>query len=109
MNLELIHTYFRFFSNKDTDGLADLFAEDIVLKDWEIHGEGKKEVISKNQDIFNSVDTISVEPIHIDLINTTAYCEIEITINNMEKIKVLDIISVDQSGMINLISAYRQF
>ena len=109
MNLELIHNYFRLFSNKDIEGLADLFAEDVVLKDWEFYGEGKEEVVSNNQRIFNSVDTVFVNPILIELINNTAYCEIEITINNKEKIKVLDIISLDQSGMINSISAYRQF
>ena len=37
------------------------------------------------------------------------YFEIVITNNNKRKQKVLDVISVNQSGMINLISAYWQF
>ena len=56
-----ILNYFKKFSNKDIDGLSLLFDESVILKDWEIFAKGKAEVLDAISNIFNSVDSISIE------------------------------------------------
>tara|TARA_B100001146_G_C15919856_1_gene322538 strand:- start:180 stop:503 length:324 start_codon:yes stop_codon:yes gene_type:complete len=104
----LIKTYFQIFSNKDIEGLEKLFSDEVILKDWEIFVEGKKEVVEANRNIFNSVDSISVELNELYLDGLVAVCLIEITINKEEILKVIDVIKFNEEMEIIEVSAYKQ-
>ena len=105
---ELVTKYFEDFSNKDLEKLSDIFSEEITLQDWDIHAEGKQNVLEANKNIFNSVDTISVNLNQLYIDDNVATCIIEIVINNKETLKVIDIIKIDTDGKIKEISAYKQ-
>ena len=105
---ELLTKYFEDFSNKDLEKLSDIFSEEITLQDWDIHAEGKQNVLEANKNIFNSVDTISVNLNQLYIDDNVATCIIEIVINNEETLKVIDIIKIDTDGKIKEISAYKQ-
>lgn len=106
----LLIDYFNFFSKKDLKNLTNMFSSDVKLFDWEISALGIDEVVTANENIFNSVDTIEVflKNIYKNEINNSFVCEIEIKINNDNVLKVIDIISFDEKNKINLISAYKQ-
>ena len=55
--------YFETFSSKDLNGLASMFADNIMLRDWTGDATGKEKVLTANQDIFDAVDTIQVTPL----------------------------------------------
>jgi len=105
---ELLKTYFEYFSNKDLEKLSEMFSEKIILQDWNILAEGKENVIVANQNIFNSVETISVNLNELYIDHNVATCILEIVINNKETRKVIDIIKIDASGKIKEISAFKQ-
>tara|TARA_B100000749_G_scaffold123339_1_gene94411 strand:+ start:351 stop:674 length:324 start_codon:yes stop_codon:yes gene_type:complete len=105
---KLIKTYFQAFSNKNIEKLERLFSDEVILKDWEISVEGKKEVLEANKNIFNSVDSISAELNELYLDNLVAVCLIEITINKEEVLKVIDVIKFNDEMKIIEVSAYKQ-
>ena len=105
---ELVIKYFEDFSNKDLAKLSDIFSEKIRLQDWDILAVGKQNVLEANKNIFNSVDTISVNLKELYIDKNVATCIIEIVINNEETLKVIDIIKIDTNGKIKEISAYKQ-
>ena len=105
---KLIKTYFQAFSNKNIEKLERLFSDEVILKDWEIFAEGKKEVLEANKNIFNSVDSISAELNELYLDNLVAVCLIEITINKEEVLKVIDVIKFNDQMEIVEVSAYKQ-
>ena len=105
---ELVTKYFEDFSNKDLEKLSDIFSEEIILQDWDILAEGKQNVLEANKNIFNSVDTISINLNEIYIDDSVATCIIEIVINDEETLKVIDIIKIDNDGKIKEISAYKQ-
>ena len=105
---ELVTKYFKDFSNKDLEKLSDIFSEEITLQDWDILAEGKQNVLEANKNIFNSVDTISINLNELYIDDNVATCIIEIVINNEETLKVIDIIKIDTDGKIKEISAYKQ-
>ncbi len=105
---ELVIKYFEDFSNKDLAKLSDIFSEKIRLQDWDILADGKQNVLEANKNIFNSVDTISVNLKELYIDKNVATCIIEIVINNEETLKVIDIIKIDTNGKIKEISAYKQ-
>ena len=104
--------YFELFSNQDIEGLSELLADDICLIDWEINEIGINNVITANKNIFNSVDSIYVEPKIICVKENIAMCKIDIIINknleNEEHLKVIDILSFNDKNLISRISAYKQ-
>lgn len=105
--LEITKHYFNIFSQKKISELSDLFSEDIKLRDWENQARGKTEVLEVNKKIFDMVKTINVLPLKLNRVGQKVYCELEITINNEEKILVLDVITFNDDFKISNIDAYK--
>ena len=103
--------YFTTFSEKDSEGLRSMFANNITLRDWEIMANGIDEVVDTNQNIFDSVETIIATPITVFDFEASEYsvvvAELEITINDEETILVTDILEFDDSEKIKSIRAYK--
>ena len=99
--------YFKDFSNKDITALKKIFANDIVLRDWEIEAKGIDAVIKANENIFNNVISIMVEPQNLYQEENIVIGEIKIEINNSEIIYVLDLIEFNEENKIKRIFAYK--
>jgi len=99
--------YFKTFSSKDLNGLASMFADNIMLRDWTGDATGKEKVLTANQDIFDAVDTIQVTPLTLYQEDNTVIAEIEIEVNGDEKLMVVDVIDYDDNGLITSIRAYK--
>ena len=106
--IELAKKYFDYFSKKDVQNIKNIFSEDITLKDWEIEATGINDVIQSKKKIFNSVESIIVTPKNIYQDNFVLICEIDIIINNTEKLKVIDILKFNENYKIKEISAFKQ-
>lgn len=108
---EKLKQYFETFSNKDLDGLAEMFSEDVILTDWEIYEVGKENVLNANKRIFDSVDNISVHPYCFYGGNNSYAVELTIEVtneNSLEELQVVDIITFDENGLIDCIKAYKK-
>lgn len=99
--------YFSTFSSKDLNKLKKIFSKKIILRDWENIANGVDEVCRVNQKIFNSVDSIHVDPINIYIDGNIAIGDLIITINGKESIRVVDILEFDQDLNIVSIKAYK--
>jgi hypothetical protein len=108
--VELLNNYFNFFSEKNINGLRDMFSENVELIDWEVRSVGIESVVKSNENIFNSAETIVVTLLNIyeNMSEKSFCCELLISINNNSIIKVIDIITFDKENKIKLISAYKQ-
>jgi hypothetical protein len=103
----LANAYFLAFSNKDLFKIQSMFSQNIILRDWDITAQGFDQVSAANQKIFDSVSTIVVNPINIFVDEHTVIGELEITINNLEVIKVVDLIEFNQDLKIVAIKAFK--
>ena len=103
--------YFTTFSEKDSDGLRNMFSNDVYLRDWEILANGIDEVVAANQDIFDNVESIVATPIRVwDFLShedNVVVAELEIVVNGEEKLLVTDILEFDDDEKIKSIRAYK--
>ena len=103
--------YFTTFSEKDSDGLRNMFSNDVYLRDWEILANGIDEVVAANQDIFDNVESILATPIRVwDFLShedNVVVAELEIVVNGEEKLLVTDILEFDDDEKIKSIRAYK--
>ena len=99
--------YFKCFSNKNLEELKSFFSETVYLRDWDIEAKGIKRVLEANKKIFDSVETINVKPIDIYKDRNFIIAELEILVNQADKLLVVDVISFNSSFKINSIKAYK--
>lgn len=107
----LSEKYFKVWNAHDVPGLANLFTDDVHLRDWDIEKHGKQEVADANGGIFKAVPKIAIEvlKVHVSESSSTATCEILVKLNNDEGeiLKVCDVITFDGEGQIKSVMAYK--
>ena len=118
----LITDYLKKFEQKDIS-LVKLFADDVELIDWNIHRKGFDDVVKAYEDIFKAVNTFKITSPGIGDVSSTDsvllypvikvdaqafLCRIDITIDNKEPLKVIDIITLNSKGLISKINAFKQ-
>ena len=108
-NRDKLFTYFQKFSDKDLEALAEMFAEDVLLTDWDISESGKDDVVAANKRIFDSVESIVVKPLSVYSDGDNSFAvEILILVNDKEILEVVDVICFNEEGLINSIKAYKR-
>ena len=103
---KIIKNYFKFFNEKNTLKLASLFANNVILKDWNIDVTGKKKVIIANKKIFDLNHNIKVKIKKVFFVEKNIFAILDINLNSKKKIKVVDHITLNRSNLITKIRAY---
>jgi len=103
---KIIKNYFKFFNEKNTLKLASLFANNVILKDWNIDVTGKKKVIIANKKIFDLNPNIKVKIKKVFFVEKNIFAILDINLNSKKKIKVVDHITLNRSNLITKIRAY---
>ena len=118
----VITNYLKKFEEKDIS-LVKLFSDDVELIDCNIHKKGFDDVVKAYEDIFKSVNTFKITSPGIGDVSSTDsvllypvikvdaqafLCRIDITIDNKEPLKVIDIITLNNEGLISKINAFKQ-
>ena len=106
-NLTLCHLYLKRYAAKDLDGIAEMFAEDIVLRDWKIRVVGKAAALRETRKNFETADSIKIEVFAVYEDHNTIAAELKITVNFVEELFVVDVIDFNPDGQIEAIRAYR--
>ena len=100
-------SYFKIFSEKNINGLREMFDDNVTLRDWEIDKQGIENVLKANLNIFQNVKTIKVIPQNIVSENNFVFAELKIIVNGDEELKVVDIIEFNKKGKIISIKAFK--
>ena len=106
---ELSINYFDAFSNRDVARLSKMYHQDIHLVDWVVDVEGKEEVLNTNRDLFKldfQLELLEIEEVqNTDVLKTIN--RISIDIKGQLLLKVLDVITFDEDGLITKIYAMK--
>lgn len=105
-NSEIVRRYLEKYAEKDLDGVADMFAEDIVLRDWKIRVVGKAKAVDETRKNFESADSIAIAILATYENEDTVATELRITVDATEVLHVVDVIQVNAQGKISAIRAY---
>ena len=100
-------SYFKIFSEKNIDGLREMFDDNVTLRDWDIDKQGIENVLKANLNIFQNVKTIKAIPQNIVSENNFVFAELKIIVNGDEELNVVDIIEFNRKGKIISIKAFK--
>ncbi|MEO0572394.1 MAG: nuclear transport factor 2 family protein, partial [Bacteroidota bacterium] len=59
-NKEQCLSYLKMYANKDLEGVAALFAENIILRDWKIRVVGKQKAIAETKKNFEAAQSLTI-------------------------------------------------
>ena len=99
-------SYFKTFSEKNIDGLREMFDDNVTLRDWDIDEKGIESVLKANLNIFQNVKTINAIPQNIISENNFVFAELKIVVND-DELKVVDLIEFNKKGKIISIKAFK--
>ncbi len=105
-NKELCLSYLRKYAQKDLNGIAAMFSDDIILRDWKIRVTGKKKALDETRKNFESANSIEIEVLSTYENKNTVAVELKITVNAIEELYVVDVISFNSNCKIDSIRAY---
>jgi len=105
-NKEIALAYLAKYAEKDLPSVANMFAEDITLRDWKIRVLGKEQAVSETRKNFESADSIEIEVLHTYENKDTVAAELKITVDATEELYVVDVITLNTEGKIASIRAY---
>ena len=99
-------SYFKTFSEKNIDGLREMFDDNVTLRDWDIDKKGIESVLKANLNIFQNVKAINAIPQNIISENNFVFAELKIVVND-DELKVVDLIEFNKKGKIISIKAFK--
>ena len=99
--------YFWAWGDKNISKLAEMFAEDVRLRDWNQTAFGREQTLIANNNIFTSVKTCSALPLYMYQDGNTVACRLNVYINDDNAFEVLDLITFNDEGKIVEILAFR--
>ena len=100
-------SYFKTFSEKNINGLREMFDDNVTLRDWDIDTQGIESVLKANLNIFQNVKTINAIPQNIISGNNFVFAELKIIVNDVDELKVVDLIEFNKKGKIISIKAFK--
>jgi hypothetical protein len=84
-----------------------MFSEDIALRDWNLEVIGRDKAISEFEENFRESQSIEIKVNAIYLSETGASAEVEILVNQTEKLRVVDVFRFDGNQKIVSLVSYK--
>jgi limonene-1,2-epoxide hydrolase len=100
--------YVKAFSEKDLASLETMFADNVILTDWEGQVIGRDNVLAFNQVLFKELGNIRIDIDKIAQGHNTVILEIKVILDKTTAISVVDVIDFDQDNKIREIRAYKR-
>ncbi len=106
-NKELCLAYLNRYAEKNLDGIAEIFDDEIVLRDWNILVYGKPNALIETRKNFDAAESIAIEPLFLYENQNSIAAELKITLNGSDELYVIDVVTFNPSGKIQSIRAYK--
>ena len=92
---------------KDIATIAELFSPDIVLRDWNSEVVGYEAAIDEFTNNFRAADSIKINVRRIMASENAVAAELEIVIDDVEILRVVDVLTFGKDQKILSIVAYK--
>lgn len=103
---ERFTAYLDAYAAKDLERVADMFAADVMLRDWKISVSGKDAALAETHKNFRAARSIAIEILATYESASAVAGELRIVVDDSEVLYVVDVVSFDAQGKITAIRAY---
>jgi len=108
---EICDKFYEAFQKKKLEIINDLIDDNIELMDWDVKTKGRGNFLDVHKKIFSNIEDVEIivkyRSFQKNQELSVVFNEIEIRINNTEKLDVVDVFEI--SSKTNLITSVRAF
>ena len=105
-NQERFLAYLRFYEAKNIEGIAEMLAEDVTLRDWKIFVKGRRAALAETQSNFEAAKSIRIKPLRLFETPNSVAGELKIVVDDSIELFVVDVLDFDPNGKIKAIRAF---
>jgi len=105
-NKEKFQHYLNSYAEMNIEKVSDMFAENILLRDWKISVKGKASAIRETAKNFASTKSIKIDILKTYESPDSVAGELKIVVDDKEVLYVVDVVTFDLNGKIESIRAY---
>jgi hypothetical protein len=102
-----VRSFLSAYERKDIDTISQMLASDIVLRDWNYEVSGLDAAVAEYSKNFRDADSLRIAVIQILESESGVAAELEIVVNDSEKISVVDIFTFGEDSKIASVIAYK--
>ena len=103
----LVIQFLKAYQDKDISAIAQMFSDDVLLRDWNLEVIGKQAALAEFSKNFESVKTLAIAVLQVYEASNNVAAEIEILIDGSETLRVVDIVSFNQDKLVTSIISYK--
>jgi 3-deoxy-D-manno-octulosonate 8-phosphate phosphatase (KDO 8-P phosphatase) len=104
--LDTARRYFERFAQGDLDGVAELFADAITLKDWNLEVAGKPDVVAATRAVMAGLGAFKLTVAALHPTQDGAIAELCIETGGL-RVDIVDVLAIDKACRITGITAYK--
>lgn len=104
--LALVRTYLTAYAARDLAAIEPLFADAIVLRDWNLRVTGKAAALAETRKNFDAVQGLAIDVLAAYARDGGVAAELRIVIDGRDVLHVVDVFDIDADGRIAAIRAY---
>ena len=106
MNQDLFLSYLRHYESKNLEQMAEMFSQDVTLRDWKIYVQGKEAAVAETKANFEAAKSIQIEVLSLYEASNTVAGELNILVDGNIELFVVDVVDFDPNGKIKAIRAF---
>lgn len=95
------------YAAKDIDTIRSMFAETVILRDWNLEVTGKDAAIREFESNFQKSEHIEIKVNKLYSSGSGVSAEIKILVDKTEKLNVVDVLEFDENQKILSIVSYK--
>ncbi len=105
-NQQRFLTYLNCYAQKDLSGIADLLADNVRLRDWNISVQGRAAVLAETATNFANAKSLHIETLQMYGSPNSVAGELRIVVDGHIELFVVDVLDFDAQGKIEAVRAY---
>jgi hypothetical protein len=102
-----VRSFLSAYERKDIDTISNMLAEDVLLRDWNHEVSGIEAAVAEYSKNFRDAESLKITVIQILDAESGAAAELEIVVNESEKLNVVDVFSFNEANEITSVVAYK--
>jgi hypothetical protein len=102
-----VRSFLSAYERKDIGTISKMFAEDVVLRDWNLQVAGLDEALAEYSKNFRDADSLSITVNQILESESGVAAELEIIVNESKRLSVVDVFTFNKDSKITSVVAYK--
>lgn len=105
-NQDIFLAYLRHYETKNVEQIAEMFCENIMLRDWKISVRGKAAAVAETKSNFEAARSIHIQPLRLYESPNSVAGELKVTVDENIELFVVDVLDFAPDGKIKAIRAF---